>query len=42
MRNIHQKCAHYGSEDGFINYSKGANISGFIKVADAMLALGVV
>lgn len=43
MRGIHQKCARHGSEaDGFINYSKGANIAGFIKVADAMLALGVV
>jgi glutamate dehydrogenase (NADP+) len=43
MRTIHQKCARHGSEeDGFINYSKGANIAGFIKVANAMLALGVV
>ena len=42
MRHIHQKCAQHGQEDGFINYSRGANIAGFIKVADAMLALGVV
>lgn len=42
MRNIHQKCVRNGLEDGYVNYSKGANIAGFIKVADAMLALGVV
>jgi glutamate dehydrogenase (NADP+) len=42
MRHIHHKCVQHGHEDGFINYSRGANIAGFIKVADAMLALGVV
>ena len=42
MRDIHQKCLKYGREDGFNNYAKGANIGGFIKVADAMLAYGAV
>ncbi len=43
MHNIHASCAEYGREsDGHINYLKGANIAGFIKVADAMLAYGVV
>lgn len=43
MINIHKTCEKYGTEpDGFINYVKGANIGGFVKVADAMLAQGVV
>jgi len=43
MQNIHATCIKYGTEDnGFINYPKGANIGGFVKVADAMLAQGVV
>ncbi len=42
MVNIHSTCAKYGKENGFINYSKGANIGGFIKVADAMIDQGVV
>jgi glutamate dehydrogenase/leucine dehydrogenase len=43
MINIHQNCVKYGTEpDGFINYVKGANIAGFVKVADAMLAQGLV
>ncbi|HKR07477.1 MAG TPA: NADP-specific glutamate dehydrogenase [Bacteroidia bacterium] len=42
MKNIHQNCVKYGSEKGFINYVKGANIGGFVKVADAMLAQGLV
>lgn len=43
MRQIHQCCAYYGKDkDGHINYLKGANIVGFIKVADAMLSQGVV
>ena len=43
MQNIHDNCAEYGREsDGHVNYLKGANIAGFIKVADAMLAYGVV
>lgn len=43
MQSIHSACERYGKEeDGFINYVKGANIAGFVKVADAMLAQGVV
>ncbi len=43
MQSIHETCEKYGKEsDGFINYVNGANIGGFIKVADAMLAQGVV
>ena len=42
MIKIHQSCLEYGKEKDFIDYGKGANISGFIKVADAMLAQGVV
>ena len=42
MKDIHQSCISFGNEKGFINYVKGANIAGFVKVADAMLAQGVV
>jgi glutamate dehydrogenase (NADP+) len=42
MHRIHQQCVKYGEESGFINYVRGANLAGFVKVADAMLALGVV
>ena len=43
MHEIHNSCIQYGEEsDGYINYVKGANIAGFVKVADAMLAQGVV
>jgi len=43
MKRIHEQCATYGTmEDGYIDYVKGANIAGFVKVADAMLAYGVV
>lgn len=42
MIDIHTQCAKYGYEDGYTNYVKGANIAGFIKVADAMLAYGVI
>ena len=42
MKNIHAQCVKYGTEEnGFVNYVKGANIGGFVKVADAMLAYGV-
>ena len=42
MQKIHDQCAEYGREsDTHVNYLKGANIGGFIKVADAMLAFGV-
>ncbi len=43
MNDIHEKCVEYGKdEDGYIDYVKGANIAGFVKVADAMLSQGVV
>lgn len=43
MKNIHNACVQYGTQDGgYIDYVKGANIAGFVKVADAMLAQGVV
>ncbi|MCF4100732.1 NADP-specific glutamate dehydrogenase [Gillisia sp. M10.2A] len=43
MKNIHDACVAYGTdEDGHVDYVKGANIAGFVKVADAMLAQGVV
>ena len=43
MTGIHGQCKKYGTEaDGYVNYVKGANIAGFVKVADAMLAQGVV
>ncbi|WP_445386677.1 NADP-specific glutamate dehydrogenase [Robiginitalea sp. IMCC44478] len=43
MADIHDSCIEYGKEeDGFCNYVKGANIAGFVKVADAMLAQGVI
>lgn len=43
MRDIHDKCREHGTDDtGFINYVRGANVAGFQKVGDAMLAYGVV
>ena len=43
MKNIHDNCVKYGKEaDGTVNYVKGANIAGFVKVANAMLAQGLV
>jgi glutamate dehydrogenase (NADP+) len=43
MANIHESCVKYGSDgQGYVDYVKGANIAGFVKVADAMLAQGVV
>jgi glutamate dehydrogenase (NADP+) len=43
MDGIHERCLTYGEgKDGHVNYVKGANIAGFKKVADAMLAFGVV
>jgi glutamate dehydrogenase (NADP+) len=42
MENIHQNCLKYGTEpDGYVNYVKGANVAGFMKVAKAMMAQGV-
>lgn len=43
MRNIHSTCVKFGkADDGYVNYVNGANIGGFVKVADAMLAQGIV
>lgn len=43
MANIHEACVKYGKDaDGYVDYVKGANIAGFVKVADAMLGQGVV
>jgi glutamate dehydrogenase (NADP+) len=42
MKNIHESCVNHGEDNGSVNYVKGANIAGFIKVADAMLDQGVV
>lgn len=43
MKNIHQTCVNFGTEsEGYVNYVKGANIGGFVKVADAMIAHGAV
>ena len=41
MRSIHTQCVKYGKTDNKINYVKGANIAGFIKVADSMIDQGV-
>ena len=43
MGDIHERCVQYGqTDDGYVDYVRGANIAGFIKVADAMVAYGVV
>lgn len=42
MKDIHEACVAYGQEEDYIDYVKGANIAGFVKVADAMLDQGVV
>ncbi|MGM9802541.1 MAG: glutamate dehydrogenase, partial [Muribaculaceae bacterium] len=43
MNDIHEQCVKYGTEpDGYINYMKGANIAGFMKVANAMMAQGII
>ena len=42
MKSIHRTCVQYGKEGEFVNYMMGANVAGFIKIADAMLAQGVV
>jgi len=43
MEDIHNACMEYGTdEDGYVDYVKGANIAGFVKVADAMLAQGII
>lgn len=42
MKSIHQACIDYGTEDGYVDYVKGANIAGFVKVATAMMDQGLV
>ena len=42
MSSIHGQCVKYGKEGGYVNYVKGANVAGFMKVANAMMAQGVV
>ena len=42
MKHIHEACVNHGSENGSVNYVKGANIAGFIKIADSMLDQGIV
>ena len=42
MSNIHEQCVKYGTDDdGFVNYVRGANVAGFMKVARAMIAEGI-
>ena len=42
MKSIHESCVKYGTQsDGYINYVKGANVAGFMKVANAMMAQGI-
>jgi len=40
MKDIHANCVQHGEKDGFVNYVNGANIAGFVKVADAMMSQG--
>lgn len=42
MHRIHQQCVIHGDDNGFVNYVRGANLAGFVKVADSIMALGVV
>ena len=42
MQEIHSSCIEYGKDGDYVDYVKGANIAGFVKVADAMLDQGVV
>ena len=42
IRNIHEQCVLHGEESGFVNYCRGANLGGYTKIAEAMLAYGVV
>ena len=42
MKDIHTQCTEYGTEKDFTNYVKGANIAGFIKVADSMIDQGII
>ena len=42
MKDVHAQCVKYGEEGDWVNYVKGANLGGFVRVADAMLAYGVI
>ena len=42
MADIHRRCVEHGSEGDRVNYVRGANVAGFVKVANAMLAYGVI
>jgi glutamate dehydrogenase (NADP+) len=43
MSSIHEQCVKYGTQaDGYIDYVRGANVAGFMKVANAMMAQGIV
>ncbi|MCU0971241.1 MAG: glutamate dehydrogenase, partial [Gammaproteobacteria bacterium] len=42
MKSIHSNCVRYGKTGDFVDYVRGANVAGFVKVADAMLAQGCV
>jgi glutamate dehydrogenase (NADP+) len=42
MRDIHERCIQYGAKDGTVDYVDGANVAGFVKVAEAMVSYGVV
>ena len=42
MHSIHEQCVEYGSTNGYVDYVRGANIAGFKRVANAMLACGVI
>jgi glutamate dehydrogenase (NADP+) len=42
MKAIHQQCINYGKEGQFVNYVKGSNVAGFIKVANAMMDQGLI
>ena len=42
MSAVHDQCLRYGRTDGYLNYVKGANIAGFMKVAHAMMAQGII
>jgi glutamate dehydrogenase (NADP+) len=42
MKSIHDSCVKYGKEDSYVNYVNGANIAGFVKVADAMIDQGLI
>ena len=42
MVSIHEQCVKYGENGDYVNYVHGANIAGFVKVADAMVAYGIV